>query len=372
MNKALVALALILWSEAPANAAEGNHAAFFSESAFLSLAPGETGQFSVGFTNTGDQTWVGGELRTSFPLNNTNASDSGWAKDWPAASVYARQAPAIVAPGGIAYFTYSVVVPLNATGSYSFYGRLVVNGQPLEDWGYYQTATVKQSTFVGGVPNASGPLTPGFTRYNGRAIDASGAGVPSVCVYAGPPSGCPNPALLSDASGYWAVDFPTGYQWTFNFEHPLFVFNRSIATGSTVNVTMLKSGSPPAINPFTPPALSPTPTLAPVTTPVPAVTLVPVPTFPITGSVQITSYPVDMWTVAVFKGDEVVGTGSTSNLFSFNLPSGTYRVKFTPPSRFRNNYGWEPKWWTPDGGSYVAGSNVTLPGNTPAINTPYP
>ncbi|MSQ36766.1 MAG: hypothetical protein EXR61_00430, partial [Chloroflexi bacterium] len=45
---------------APAAAAPGYHAAYFSESSFLSLSPGQSGQFAVGFSNTGDQGWLKG------------------------------------------------------------------------------------------------------------------------------------------------------------------------------------------------------------------------------------------------------------------------------------------------------------------------
>ncbi|HTH70601.1 MAG TPA: hypothetical protein VL493_04925, partial [Candidatus Saccharimonadales bacterium] len=57
-----IALAFsMLASTLPANAATpGFHAAYFSESDFLARSPGQTGQFAVGYTNTGDQAWVAG------------------------------------------------------------------------------------------------------------------------------------------------------------------------------------------------------------------------------------------------------------------------------------------------------------------------
>ena len=67
----------------------------------------------------------------------------------------------------------------------------------------------------------------------------SGAGVPSVCVYAGPPAGCPSPNLNTDAQGNWSLDFPSGTTWQFNFEHPLYVAQLQ-KTGTTINIAMVK------------------------------------------------------------------------------------------------------------------------------------
>lgn len=77
--------------------------------------------------------------------------------------------------------------------------------------------------FPGGIGSASGPVQSGFTRYSGQVLDAaSGKPLQWVCVYAGPPSGCPTPSLVTDASGRWTFDFPSGLTWPFNFEHPMY------------------------------------------------------------------------------------------------------------------------------------------------------
>ena len=78
--------------------------------------------------------------------------------------------------------------------------------------------------YPGGVPIATGPLGNGLTRYSGRVTDAAtGLGIAGVCVYAGPPMGCPSPNLNTDATGYWAMDFPIGFAVTWNFQHPAYV-----------------------------------------------------------------------------------------------------------------------------------------------------
>lgn len=63
----------------------------------------------------------------------------------------------------------------------------------------------------------------GFTRFSGRVVDDEGTALAGVCVYAGPPSGCPSPYLRTNASGEWAFDFPSGVGWDFNFEREGYV-----------------------------------------------------------------------------------------------------------------------------------------------------
>ena len=80
------------------------------------------------------------------------------------------------------------------------------------------------SGYPGGVPIANGPIGNGLTRYSGRVTDAAtGGGIAGVCVYAGPPMGCPSPNLNTDSTGYWAMDFPIGFAVTWNFQHPAYV-----------------------------------------------------------------------------------------------------------------------------------------------------
>lgn len=150
---------------APALAAHGYHAAYFSESAFLTLGPGETGQFSVGYTNTGTEPWIKGitgkqaSLHTAAPLDNPIDHTAGWAVNWPAANIYARQANDLVTPGQIGFFVYNIKVPATMTsGSKTFYGRPSIDGNVgfMEDYGYYQVVTVATGARVTGVTPASG------------------------------------------------------------------------------------------------------------------------------------------------------------------------------------------------------------------------
>lgn len=187
---ALVALAIAftaLMGAGPAAAASGFHAAFFSESDFINLAPGQSGQFAVGYANTGDQAWVKGgagqqaNLATAAPLDNTSLS--AWNSGWLSANRYAAQGAALVAPGQIGFFTYTVKVPTTQpTGVVNFYGRPVIDGLTfLEDYGYYQAVNVSAGSVL---ITSSLPVSP---NVNPRpTVNGTGAGVScTVTVYEG-------------------------------------------------------------------------------------------------------------------------------------------------------------------------------------------
>jgi len=92
------------------------------------------------------------------------------------------------------------------------------------------------SGYPGGVPIATGIIGNGLIRYSGRVTDAAtGLGIAGVCVYAGPPMGCPSPNLNTDSTGYWALDFPIGFAVTWNFQHPAYV---SVLGTKSTNVQM--------------------------------------------------------------------------------------------------------------------------------------
>ena len=161
-----IALAFsMLVSTIPANAATGWHGAYFSESDFFAKSPGQSGQFAVGYTNTGDQAWVKGaanqqaNLATSAPLDNTADFTAGWSSSWLSANRYTAQNAALVAPGQIGFFIYNITVPANAVaGEHRFYGRPVIDGVTfLEDYGYYQSVVVTAGSVL---INSTSPATP--------------------------------------------------------------------------------------------------------------------------------------------------------------------------------------------------------------------
>jgi len=180
-----IALAFsMLASTLPANAASGYHAAYFSESDFLAKAVGESGQFAVGYTNTGDQAWVKGaanqqaNLGTAAPLENTTDFTAGWSNGWLSANRYTAQNAALVAPGQIGFFIYNFTVPTAASaGEHRFYGREVIDGVTyLEDYGYYQSVTVTAAPALGAAPVLTS-LTPSTgSSAGGTSVTIAGTG----------------------------------------------------------------------------------------------------------------------------------------------------------------------------------------------------
>lgn len=146
---ATLALGLLLQA-APATAAGAFDSTYFGESAFLTVNPGQTGQFAVGFTNRGS---VGWQRQSSTQVNlaqccplNSASPNAGWNDGtWFSSIAYATHTTDYVGPGQIGWFTYNLKAPANAAGgTYRFDGDLVVaaTGQPLNREGYFQTATV--------------------------------------------------------------------------------------------------------------------------------------------------------------------------------------------------------------------------------------
>ena len=211
LSGALVAIALTLAPVAgalPAAAAEpGFHAAYFSESSFITLTPGQTGQFSVGYTNTGDQAWAKGQtgkqasLHTASPLDNPLDHTGGWGVSWAAANIYAVQANDLVAPGQVGFFTYSVKVPITqAFGTKIFYGRPAIDGVGfMEDYGYYQVVTIAGSVAITSITPAS-PST-----NNKPTLNGNGAGASETVSITDGAAGATVGTGTADANGVWTV-----------------------------------------------------------------------------------------------------------------------------------------------------------------------
>ncbi|HEV2010132.1 MAG TPA: hypothetical protein VGS17_03790, partial [Candidatus Limnocylindria bacterium] len=82
----------------PASATVGGYdSSYFGESAFLDLTAGQTGQFAVGFNNTGPTGWVrgsGSQVDLQICLADkvtcgTTSPNSAWASTWFSPTVYA-------------------------------------------------------------------------------------------------------------------------------------------------------------------------------------------------------------------------------------------------------------------------------------------
>lgn len=168
----------MLASAIPAAGVGGYNASYFSESSFLSLAPGQTGQFAVGFSNTGTQAWTKGSAAAQASLYTRNGStalsDQGWAVNWPAPNIYAHQANDLVAPGQVGFFIYNLQVPAaQPQGVVTFSGIPWGGGNPMEDYGYYQDVNVTSSALkiTGSTPTS--PSTNATPTISGSGATAT-------------------------------------------------------------------------------------------------------------------------------------------------------------------------------------------------------
>ena len=134
-------------------AGNGYDSSYFGESAFLSLTPGQSGQFAVGFNNTGAVGWVSGgasqvDLQVCLADKvtcGTPSPNSAWASSWLSSTAYATTTTSFVGPGQTGWFVYNIVAPSNSAGmTVRFNGDLALHatGQQIHPQGYYQDASV--------------------------------------------------------------------------------------------------------------------------------------------------------------------------------------------------------------------------------------
>lgn len=153
---ALVSALALIAADLPAAAADGFDSAYAGESSFLTITAGQTGSFTVFFTNTGTTTWTKGtatQVDLAACLSDQTICDAREPRleafdpgSWPRSGRYAVQNQSAVAPGSTGTFTYSVRVPAGqAPGRYRFNGDLVVSasGQKVHPEGYYHELTVE-------------------------------------------------------------------------------------------------------------------------------------------------------------------------------------------------------------------------------------
>ena len=146
---ALTMLAMAL----PAAAVTGFDSKYSFESDFVSINPGETKQFTVGFINTGTTGWQKGassqvDLAQCCPYNTSSANSAWNPGTWLSGISYATTTEAFVAPGGSATFSYSIKAPASATaGTYRFSGDLAKadTRDMIHPEGYYQEATISST-----------------------------------------------------------------------------------------------------------------------------------------------------------------------------------------------------------------------------------
>ena len=148
-----VVASLLAGTAGQAAAVSGYDSAYFGESAFLTLGPGQSGQFAVGFNNTGSTGWLTGsasqvDLSICLPDKttcNTTSPNAAFASSWLSSTAYATTSTTFVGPGQTGFFVYNVTVPSAASpGVYRFNGDLALHGTAsmIHPQGYYQDVEV--------------------------------------------------------------------------------------------------------------------------------------------------------------------------------------------------------------------------------------
>jgi hypothetical protein len=121
------------------------HSSFIDQSAWPTLAPGVATQLQVRFRNNGTATWTKGVMgsQANLGINGDNRSFSalGMNVNWLSPDRPAAQSEAVVPPGGVATFVFTVRAP-TASGTYRIPLRAVIDGRTwLEDEGVFLVVT---------------------------------------------------------------------------------------------------------------------------------------------------------------------------------------------------------------------------------------
>jgi hypothetical protein len=135
---------------------DGFHAAWYGQSGYQSLCPGDSATGVVAYYNTGSRGWVGGRLGEVAYLGTWNpvpgqdqpsrlggdGTAGSPSTGWPRFNRVAVQPADYVAPGQVAWFSFAVVAPATP-GRYQLAIRPLIEGaQWMEDYGVFWIVTV--------------------------------------------------------------------------------------------------------------------------------------------------------------------------------------------------------------------------------------
>ena len=135
----------------------GFHAAWYGQSGYPTLCPGERSTATVAFYNTGTRGWVAGKMGEVAYLGTWDpdpgqdratalggdGSNGSPATGWPRYNRVAAQPAPWVGPNQVAWFQFSVIAP-QIPGTYRLSIRPLVEGaQWMEDYGVFWYVTVK-------------------------------------------------------------------------------------------------------------------------------------------------------------------------------------------------------------------------------------
>ena len=167
----------------------GFHAAWYGQSGYPTLCPGERSTAVVAFYNSGSRGWVSGRmgemafLGTSDPFpGRDNPSQLGGSAPpspttgWPSNNRVAAQPADYVGPGQVAWFQFTIQAP-STPGVYFLYLRPLIEGATwMEDYGVYWLVTVKaadQTDLISVVPSNEGDSEVGTARQYSATVNGA-------------------------------------------------------------------------------------------------------------------------------------------------------------------------------------------------------
>ena len=284
-----VVASLLAGAAGQAAAVTGYDSAYFGESAFLTLGPSQTGQFAVGFNNTGSTGWLTGstsQVDLTVCLSdkttcNTTSPNAAFATNWLSSTAYSTTSTTYVGPGQTGYFVYNVTVPTTATpGLYRFHGDLSLHGTAsmIHPEGYYQDVQVPAVGAPAKLGCAASPtsLTAGSTTQSSTVTvtvqDALGNTITtSTSSMTASQSGGTGSSLNGGAANAAATVSAVGGVGTFTLTPGTIAGTDQISvasgnlTGCLVNVTIAAPGAPAALK-ITAPSQSQFPASGPTAT----------------------------------------------------------------------------------------------------------
>jgi len=162
---------------------DGFHAAWYGQSGYQSLCPGDTATGVVAYYNSGSRGWVAGRLGEVAYLGTWNpvpgqdqpsrlggdGTAGSPSTGWPRFNRVAVQPADYVAPGQIAWFQFAVVAP-TTPGTYQLAIRPLIEGaQWMEDYGVFWIVTVLNPDGSAPAPPPGSPPGPSPTPPPGAA-----------------------------------------------------------------------------------------------------------------------------------------------------------------------------------------------------------
>jgi lysophospholipase L1-like esterase len=165
----------------------GFHAAWYGQSGYQRLCPGQTATAIVAYYNSGSRGWVAGRLGEAAYLGTSNPSPgqdqpSALGGDgtngspqtgWPRYNRVAVQPASYVGPGQVAWFQFTIRAPATP-GAYALAIRPVVEGAEwLEDYGVFWNVTVITPAPPQPMPIISTRLPPSAVYANDQTLGAA-------------------------------------------------------------------------------------------------------------------------------------------------------------------------------------------------------